>query len=187
MRSKPCRSKTNPQLTALDRFERLAEQIGNQGGDALKVFGGSDGLTQDPVGLESSAHFVAKEGMKLCGDVKMRVEAATDRLDGDERADQEHEIGGIVEMVGPDDADQVAKENAQVDGVERQVGISRDEFGDIAAEAAGIDVVAADVERFEGADHAIGILRQQAAQAGRRSARAFACRDVRRCHSRAGR
>ena len=52
----------------------------------------SHGLTQDAVGLESSEHLVAKEGLKLRSDVKMRVKAATDRLDGDERADQEYEV-----------------------------------------------------------------------------------------------
>ena len=49
-RSKCCRSKRTVELAALDRVERLAEHVGQERGDPLKVFGGADRLAEDAAG-----------------------------------------------------------------------------------------------------------------------------------------
>ena len=187
MRSKPCKSKTTRSSPRLIDSSDWLEQIGNQRGDPPQVFGGAHGLTQDALGPEPPEHLFAEKGVKLRGDVEMRVETATDRFDGHERTDQECKVGRNGEVVGPNDPDEVAKQDAQVDRIEREVRVSGDELGDIAAEAAGIGVIAADIERFE----CTGSRGRRPGQAGRpavrRSARGFACRDVRRRRSRAER
>ena len=50
---------------------------------------------------------------------------------------------------------------AQVDPIERQLGVGVHQFADVAAEGLGVDLVAADVERIEGAEHPVGILGDQ--------------------------
>ena len=60
--------------------------------------------------------------------------------------------------------DQLAEQDGQVDRVERQVGVGRDELGGVAAEGAGVDVLAADLQRVEGPEDAVGVLGEQAGQ-----------------------
>ena len=52
----------------------------------------------------------------------------------------------------------------EVDCVEREVGVRGNQFADVAAEATGVTAIAADIERFEGADHAVGILGEQSGE-----------------------
>ena len=112
----------------------------------LRSSRGAHGLTQDALGPESPEHLLAQKGVELRGDVEMRVEPAADRFDGDERADQEYQVRRDVQVVGPDDPDQVSKQDGQVDRIERQIRVSGDQLADVAAEAAGIAVIAADIE-----------------------------------------
>ncbi len=182
-RSKPCRSKTTRSSPRLIDSSEWLSKIRNQRGDAPKVFGRAHGLAQDAVRLETPEHLVAQERLELGGDVESGVEAAADGLDGDECADQEHEIRRDRQVVGADDADQVAKQDAQVDGIERQVGICRNQLGDVAAETAGIAVVAADFERFERSGSRGRRPETTGRSRGRRSARECGGRDVRRGHS----
>ena len=97
--------------------------------------------------------------MSKCG-----IEAAPDALDGHQRADQEDQVGRDVQVMGADEADQLAEQRTQVDGLERQLGIGGDQLADVAAEAAGVELLAPDVERLERADDAIGVLGQEADQ-----------------------
>src|SRR6516165_8460626 len=94
----------------------------------------------------------------------MRIEVPPDRLDGHERADQEDQIRWYLKLVRADDADQLAKQEPQVDRVERQLGVRRDDLADVATKSAGINPAAPNIERVQGADHAIGVLQQHAAQ-----------------------
>ena len=72
--------------------------------------------------------------------------------------------GGMRRLVGADQGDQLAEQPAEVDAVERQVGVGGDQLADVAAEGAGVDVLAADVQGVEGAEDAVGVLGEQAEQ-----------------------
>ena len=97
--------------------------------------------------------------MSKCGS---RVRA--DALDRHQRPDQQDELGRDVQVVGADEADQLAEQRAQVDRLEGQLGIRGDELGEVAAEAAGVERLAADVEGLERAEDAVGVLGEQADQ-----------------------
>ena len=63
----------------------------------------------------------AEEGLKLAGDVEVRVEVAAHALDGHQRPDQEHQVGRNVQLVGSNEGDQLAEQEAKIDVVEREL------------------------------------------------------------------
>ena len=69
-----------------------------------------------------------------------------------------------MKLVRPDERDQLAEQETEVDPVERQLGIGVNQLADVAAEGLGIDLLAANVERLEGAENAIGVLGDQPGQ-----------------------
>ena len=152
------------QLAALDRIERLAQQVGQERGDPLEVLGGLRRLVEQPERVEPAEGELAEERLELAGDVEVGVEVPAHALDGHQRADQEHQVRRDVQVVGADERDQLAEQEAQVDPVERQLGVGVDQLADVAAEGPGIDLVAADVERVERAEHPVGVLGDQAGQ-----------------------
>ncbi len=80
--------------------------------------------------------------MSKCGS-----RAAADPFDGHERADQEDQVGRNVQVVRADHRHQLAKQDRQVDRVEREIGIGGDQFADVPAKRAGIEHFPPDIER----------------------------------------
>ncbi len=69
-----------------------------------------------------------------------------------------------MQLVRPDEGNQLAEQETEVDPLERQLGIGVNQLADVAAQGLGIDLLAAHVERLEGAEHAIGVLGDQPGQ-----------------------
>ncbi len=69
-----------------------------------------------------------------------------------------------MKLVRPDERNQLAEQETEVDPVERQLGIGVNQLADVAAEGLGVDLLAANVERLEGAENAIGVLGDQPGQ-----------------------
>ena len=186
-RSKCWRSNWTVSSPRLIDSSDCAQHVGQEHGDPLHVLGRPDRLGQEPPGVEPAQGQLADERVELRGDVEVGVERAADALDRHQRADQEHQVGRDVQVVRPDEADQLAEQGPQVDRVERQVGIGRDQLARRRGAGPRVDLLAADLQGVEGAEHAVGVLGEQAGQqvgdplAGRRG------RAGRTSRSRAGR
>src|SRR5260370_19973973 len=110
----------------------MTQGIGEQRGGALDVFACPDGLAQYPVRANTTKREIADERHELAGDVEMRVEFTADAFDGHERADQEHQVGGNLKVVGPDYSHELLEQYRQVDRLESELGVRRHQFGDVA-------------------------------------------------------
>ena len=88
--------------------------------------------------MEPPHRQLAEERRELAGDVEMRVEGPADALDGHQRPDQQDQVGRDVQVVGADEADQLAEQRPEVDRLEVELGVGGDQLGDVAAEAAGV-------------------------------------------------
>ena len=149
---------TDGQFAALDRFERVKHHVGQKHRHALHVLGGAERLAQEPPGVEPLQGQLAEQGMKLAGDVKMRVERAADPFNRHQGADQEDEVGGNMQAVSTDEDDQFLEQRAEVERVEVEFAIRGDQLGGVAAQGPRIDVFAANLQRVEGTDDPVGVL-----------------------------
>ena len=75
-------------------------------------------------GVEPAQGQLAKKRVELAAMSKCGSRMRSDAFDRHERADQEDEVGRDMKLVSADEADQVAEQEAEVDAVERQVGVS---------------------------------------------------------------
>ncbi len=92
----------------------------------------------------------------------MGIEAAADPFDGDQRSDQQDQRRRDVQVVGADEADQLAEQRTQLDSLEGELGIRSNQLAQVAVEPPGIQRLSPDIERLECAEDAVGILREQA-------------------------
>ena len=98
------------QLAALDRIERLAQEVGQERGDALEVLHGLGRLVEQPQRVEAAKRQLAEERLELAGDVEVRVELAAHALDGHQRADQQDEVRRNMKLVRADEGDQLPEQ-----------------------------------------------------------------------------
>src|SRR5271165_3921600 len=114
--------------------------------------------------MEPAQRELAEKRLELARDVEVGVQMAAHALDGHQGTDQEHKVRGNMKLVRPDERDQLAEQETEVDPVERQLGIGVNQLTDVAAQGLGIDLIAAHVKRIESAENSIGVLRDQSGQ-----------------------